>query len=144
MDPNTHSTHPPSGQLDDDLAALEAAAGRLAARDLDRLPDPVRADRVLALRGLVDRLEGLWLRELAGVDGRGAAGAERDQQVGSTAAWLGGRLRMGEGRPAPPCGPPGPCSGAPWPGPARRCVPGSCRRRMPGCWPRGPESSRSR
>src|SRR5688572_22193111 len=122
MDPNTHST-PPSGQLDDDLALLEAAAGRLAAQDLDRLPDPVRAERVLALRGLVDRLEGLWLRELAGVDGRGAAGAERDQQVGWTAAWLRADSAWGTGRPAAPCGPLGPCSGAPWPAPARRCVP---------------------
>src|SRR5688572_20036876 len=96
MDSNTHST-PPSRELEDDLDLLEAAAGRLAARDLDRLPDPVRAERVLALRGLVDRLEGLWLRELAGVDARGAAGAERGQQIGSTAAWLRGRLRMSRG-----------------------------------------------
>jgi len=95
MDPNTYSTHPPSEPLDDDLAALKAAAGRLAARDLDRLPDAVRAARILALRGLLDRLEGLWLRELAGVDARGAAGAEADLAIGSTAAWLRGRLRMG-------------------------------------------------
>src|SRR5688572_5713708 len=94
MESNTHSTE---GPRPDGLATVASGLDQLAAQDLDRLPDHVRAERVLALRGLVDRLEGLWLRELAGVDGRGAAGAERDQQVGSTAAWLGGRLRMGEG-----------------------------------------------
>ena len=36
-------------------------------------------------------------RELAGVDARGAAGAECDQQIGSTAAWLRSRLRLGAG-----------------------------------------------
>ena len=57
----------------------------------------VRAERVLVLRRLVDRLEGQWLKELAGVDARGAAGAEQGQQVGSTAAWLRDRLRLGAG-----------------------------------------------
>ena len=42
----------------------------------------------------MDRLEGQWLKELAGVDARGAAGAEAGQQVGSTAAWLRHRLRL--------------------------------------------------
>ncbi|HEV3013611.1 MAG TPA: DUF222 domain-containing protein, partial [Actinomycetota bacterium] len=69
----------------------------MAARDLDGLSDGVRAERVLQLRQLVDRLEGQWLKELAGLDARGAAGAEADQQVGSTAAWLRNRLRMGAG-----------------------------------------------
>jgi hypothetical protein len=46
---------------------------------------------------LLDRLDGQWLKELAGVDARGAAGADQDQQVGSTAAWLRGRLRLGAG-----------------------------------------------
>jgi hypothetical protein len=46
----------------------------------------------------VDRLEGHWLHELAGVDARGAAGADQEQQVGSTAAWLRTRLRMAAGR----------------------------------------------
>src|SRR5687768_1326972 len=82
MESNTHSTE---GPRPDGLATVASGLDQLAAQDLDRLPDPVRAERVLALR------------ELAGVDGRGAAGAERDQQVGSTAAWLGGRLRLGEG-----------------------------------------------
>jgi hypothetical protein len=50
---------------------------------------------VLALRGLADRLERAVAQELAGVDARGAAGAEDDLAIGSTAAWLRGRLRMG-------------------------------------------------
>ena len=58
------------------------------------------AERVMALRGLMDRLEGHWLGELAAVDARGAAGAEQGVQVGSTAAWLRHRLRMGAGTAA--------------------------------------------
>jgi Domain of unknown function (DUF222)/HNH endonuclease len=52
-------------------------------------------ERVLQLRRLVDCLEGQWLKELAEVDALGAAGAEQGVQVGSTAAWLRGRLRLG-------------------------------------------------
>ena len=96
MDSNRYSTAPPVGPPDD-LALLAAAADRLAARDLDQLSDVARAERVLVLRRLLDRLDGQWLKELAGVDARGAAGAEQDQQVGSTAAWLRGRLRLGAG-----------------------------------------------
>jgi hypothetical protein len=92
MDSNTHSTGQPAG-----LAALTAAVEELAAQDLSGLPDAVRAERVLGLRRLLDRLEGQWLAELAGVDARGAAGAEHDLQVGSTAGWLRARLRMGGG-----------------------------------------------
>jgi Domain of unknown function (DUF222)/HNH endonuclease len=94
---------PPSEPADrppDDLAALAAALDRLAAQDLDRLPDPARAERVLVLRRLVDRHEGQWLKELAGVDAHGAAGAEHDQQVGSTAGWLRTRLRLSPGSAA--------------------------------------------
>ena len=90
MDPNTHSTGSPDG-----LTTLAAAVDRLAAQDLDGLADAVRAERVLELRRLVDRLEGHWLSELAAVDARGAAGAEQDVQAGSTAGWLRARLRMG-------------------------------------------------
>jgi Domain of unknown function (DUF222)/HNH endonuclease len=100
MDSNTHSTDPPgpapAGHLDD-LAALTVVLDRLAARDLDGLSDAVRAERVLELRRLLDRLEGQWLKELAGVDARGAAGAEAGQEVGSTAAWLRNRLRLAAG-----------------------------------------------
>jgi hypothetical protein len=52
------------------------------------------------LRRLVDRLDGLWLKELAGVDALGAAGADQGQQVGSTAAWLRNRLHLGAGTAA--------------------------------------------
>jgi hypothetical protein len=79
MDPNTHSTSPPER-----LRALAATITALA-------------ERVLALRRLLDRLEGRWLQELAAVDARGAAGAEEGMQAPSTASWLRGRLRMGAG-----------------------------------------------
>jgi hypothetical protein len=79
------------------LAIHGAAVEALAARDLDGLSDAVRAERVLGLRRLLDRLEGQWLKELAAVDARGCAGAEADVQAGSTAGWLRTRLRMGAG-----------------------------------------------
>ena len=91
MDSNTHSPQP----LDRDwLAALVVVTDGLTTQNLDQLSDLVRAERVPVLRGLVDRLEGQWLKELAGVDARGAAGAEAGQEVGSTAAWLRHRLRL--------------------------------------------------
>jgi Domain of unknown function (DUF222) len=96
MDSNTHSTGPPAGRTDG-LAELATAVEELATQDLDGLTDAVRAERVLALRRLLDRLEGHWLQELAAVDARGAAGADHDQPVGSTASWLRSRLRMGAG-----------------------------------------------
>jgi hypothetical protein len=104
MDSNTYSTEPRarssaeySAGPPDSLAAFTAAAEDLAAQDLSGLPDAVRAERVLRLRRLLDRLEGHWLAELAGVDARGAAGAEDDVQAGSTAGWLRARLHMGGG-----------------------------------------------
>jgi hypothetical protein len=90
MDPNTHSTQWPAN-----LAALAAVIDQLAADDLDTLPDSQAAQRVLILRGLLERLEGHWLRELAGVDRRGAAGAEVGVPAESTAGWLRHRTRMG-------------------------------------------------
>ena len=90
MDPNTHSTQQPDG-----LGLLATAVDQLAAEDLDALPDSEAARRVLVLRGLIERLEGHWLRELAGVDGRGAAGAEVGVPAESTAGWLRHRTRMG-------------------------------------------------
>ena len=99
MDSNTHSTQPPDDQPvehPDDLDALAADLDRLNARDLEGLPDAVRAERVQRLQRLRDRLDGQWLKELAGVDAHGAAGAEADQQVGSTAAWLRNRLHLSD------------------------------------------------
>jgi hypothetical protein len=109
MDSNTHSTsaEPPAGrpadppdQEPDGLAGLTAAVDELAAQDLGRLTDAVRAERVLGLRRLVDRLEGQWLKELAGVDARDAAGADQGQVAGSTAGWLRRRLRLSAGTAA--------------------------------------------
>jgi uncharacterized protein DUF222/HNH endonuclease len=98
MESNTHSTGSPTWP--DGLTALADAVDDLAAGDLDGLSDAVRAERVLALRRLLDRLEGHWLGELAAVDARGAAGADQGQQAASTAAWLRNRLRMGAGAAA--------------------------------------------
>jgi Domain of unknown function (DUF222) len=98
MESNTHSTRPPERL--DGLAALADAVDSLAAQHLDGLPDAVRAERVLELRRLLDCLEGQWLNELAGVDARGAAGANQDEQAASTASWLRNRLRMGAGAAA--------------------------------------------
>ena len=78
MDSNTHSAQcPPEGA--DGLAVLAHAVEELAGQDLDGLSDAVRAERVLVLRRLLDRLDGQWRKELAGVDARGAAGADQDQ-----------------------------------------------------------------
>jgi uncharacterized protein DUF222/HNH endonuclease len=90
MNPNTHSTQQPDG-----LGLLAAAVDQLATEDLDALPDGAAARRVLVLRRLIERLEGHWLRELAGVDGRGAAGADQGIPAESTAGWLRNRTRMG-------------------------------------------------
>jgi hypothetical protein len=89
MDSNTHSTRRPGR-----LAALTAAIDAFLAEDLDGLTDTALAEEILELRRLADRLDGQWLKELAAVDARGAAGAEQDRQFGSTASWLRVRLRM--------------------------------------------------
>jgi hypothetical protein len=88
MDSNTHS---------DRLAALRVAVEDLTGEDLDGLADATLADDELQLRRLLDRLEGHWLKGLATLDARGAAGAEADVQAGSTAGWLRTRLRMSAG-----------------------------------------------
>jgi hypothetical protein len=95
MDSNTHSTSAPAG-----LGALAAAVDELADQGVGGLADGVLAERVMALRGLMDRLEGHWLGELADLDARGAAGAEHGVPAASTAAWLRHRLRMGAGTAA--------------------------------------------
>jgi hypothetical protein len=109
MESNAYSMRESSG-----LDRLTAVVEELAAEDLSGLSDGVAAARVLALRRLLDRLEGQWLRELAAVDGRGAAGADRGVQAASTAGWLRGRLRAGHPRPAGGCGPRGRCSADRW------------------------------
>ena len=145
MDSNTHST-PQLGRRPGGLATLAAAVDELAAQDLDGLNDVALAERVLVLRRLVDRLEGHWLKELAAVDARGAAGAEQDQQAGSTAAWLRTRLRLGAGaaaergpdRPGPVPRPPG---RRPRPGAVRS---GSSRSPTPQWWPTAPRTCPTR
>jgi Domain of unknown function (DUF222) len=98
MNSNVYSTEEASPPVQPiGLDQLEAAIQDLSAQDLHALPDGVAAARVLALRRLLDRLEGHWLRELAGVDGRGAAGSEADIQVLSTTSWLRNQLRLGAG-----------------------------------------------
>ena len=89
MDSNTHSMGV-SGRL----AVLAAALDDLDRQDLERLADVAVVEEVVALRPLVERLEGQWLKRLAVVDARGAAGADQDRRFGSTAGWLRARLRM--------------------------------------------------
>ena len=98
MDSNTHSNQPPRpSEPPEGLAPLVAVLDELGTQDPTRLPATVRAQRVLALQQLAGRLDGQWLKELAGVDAIGAAGADQDQQAPSTAGWLRNRLRMGAG-----------------------------------------------
>jgi hypothetical protein len=78
-------------------AVVAAAVEGLAAEDLDGLPDAALAEEIVRLRRLMDGLEGQWLRRLAAVDARGAAGADQDQPALSTASWLRNRLRVGAG-----------------------------------------------
>src|SRR4029450_1721481 len=105
MDSNTHSTQAPAGGRapalpeppDDELAALATDVDGLAAQDLARRSATARTQRLLAWRRLLDRQEGLWLRELAALDAGGVAGADHDQPALSTASWLRNRLRMSAG-----------------------------------------------
>jgi hypothetical protein len=105
MDSNTHS-----GSRLDRLGALTASVDELVAEDLDGLGDAARAERVLTLRELVDRLEGQWLAELAAVDARGAAGAEHGVQAGSTPPGCGPGSTWAPGPLPAGCGPPGRCT----------------------------------
>ena len=100
MNPNTYSSGEVAGpavEPPDGLLALAARLGQLAAQDPAGLAAAARTQRVLALRQLVDQLEGHWLAELADVDACGAAGAEAGVPVGSTASWLRSRLRVSTG-----------------------------------------------
>jgi hypothetical protein len=89
MESNTYSIQPGG------LARITAAVEDLATQALDTLPDSEAAARVLALRRLLDRLEGQWLGDLAALDSRGAAGADQGIPAASTASWLRNRLRLG-------------------------------------------------
>ena len=92
MDSNTYSVGGPAG-----LAAVVADLQALAAQEVEGLSDGARAQRILQLQGLADRLDGQWLAELAAVDARGAAGAEQGVPAPSTAGWLRARLRLSAG-----------------------------------------------
>jgi hypothetical protein len=138
MEPNTHSIQ----QLDG-LNQLTAAADTLAAEDLTQLADSTAAQRVLALRRLLDRLEGQWLRELAAVDGRGAAGADQGTHADST-GWLRGRLRAGRRQASGWVHTARALFGGPCTAPPARWPPGPSPRRTPPCWPPAPRSCRQR
>ena len=99
MDSNTHSTSHPTG-TPAGLAALAAELQGLVDQGVGGLADGALAERVMALRGLMDRLQGHWLADLADLDARGAAGAEEGVPAGSTASWLRARLRMSAGTAA--------------------------------------------
>jgi hypothetical protein len=120
MDPNTHSMEWSGG-----IGLLAAAVDQLAAEDLDALPDAEAAQRVLVLRRLLERLEGHWLRELAGVDGRGAAGADQGTPAESTAGWLRHRTRMGHSDAHHRVRVARALHRGPWPAPPRRWPPAS-------------------
>jgi hypothetical protein len=110
----------------------------LATQDLDGLSEVVRAERVLALRRLLDRLEGHWRKELAAVDARGAAGAELDQQPGSTAAWLRHRLHLGAGAARSSVRTARALFAGPLAGTAQALTDGAISRPMLGSWPTAP------
>jgi hypothetical protein len=76
----------------DGLARLEAAVDQVVAQDLSGLDEAALADRARELRRLRGRLEDIWLRWLAEVDRRGAAGADRGEVWPSTAEWLSARF----------------------------------------------------
>jgi Domain of unknown function (DUF222) len=90
MDSNTHSV-----AWLDRLTSLEAEFDQLATHDLDRVADVTLAQGMVRLGRLANRMHGQWLRTLAAVDGRGAAGADEGVQAASTAAWLRNRLHLG-------------------------------------------------
>src|SRR6266508_2718753 len=76
------------------LEGLAAAVGEFAADDLDQLGDALLAAQVVAVQRLGDQLDADWLRRLAAVDARGAAGAEVGASAPSTAGWLRATTRM--------------------------------------------------
>jgi hypothetical protein len=113
MDSNTHSTSsvagPPAGWPGDPpadppvglpagpSAALDAVLERLAAEDLEQLSDSALNQDLGRLQQQLNSLQGQWLRRLAALDARGAAGADQGVDAPSTAAWLRRGLRMSAG-----------------------------------------------
>jgi hypothetical protein len=89
MESNMYSTGTPDG-----LTKLAATLGRVIAQDLDLLGEAALADHARELRRLIDRLEDIWLQELAAVDRLGAAGADQGELAPSTADWLSARLHV--------------------------------------------------
>jgi len=84
----------PQGGLPAGLEGLAAAIGEFAADDLDQLGDALLAAQVVAVQRLGDQLDADWLRRLAAVDARGAAGAEVGASAPSTQGWLRATTRM--------------------------------------------------
>jgi Domain of unknown function (DUF222)/HNH endonuclease len=96
MEPNTSSPDTLAlGAVPAGLEALAADIAQLADQDPADLPDALLAEQTLALHRLRDRLDGLCMRRLAHLDGRGAAGAEAGAPALSTAAWLRAATCMG-------------------------------------------------
>jgi hypothetical protein len=67
----------PSLGRPEDLAGLAAVLDHLQAEDLDQLTDTALTQATLTLQRWRDCLDGQWLRCLAAVDARGAAGPTR-------------------------------------------------------------------
>src|SRR6266511_557988 len=84
----------PQGGLPAGLEGLAAAAARLAADDPGGMGDALLAAQVVAVQRLGDQLDADWLRRLAAVDARGAAGAEVGASAPSTQGWLRATTRM--------------------------------------------------
>ena len=81
---------PPAGPPD----ALTAGLQELAAEDLDALSDTTPNQELARLQRQLHVFQGQWLRRLAALDARGAAGADQDQPAASTTGWLRRRLRL--------------------------------------------------
>ena len=79
---------------------MAAGIDQLATEDLDGLPDAAVAEQTLALRQLLDRLDGQWLKELAGVDARGRPGPKTTWRLAPPPPGRAGRLWMAAGAAA--------------------------------------------
>ena len=85
----------PPGSPPEGLAALAADVDDPAAQDLAGLPDAARAERVLVLRRLLDRLEACGRASSPAWMAAGRPGPTRAPRAASTASWLRARLPMG-------------------------------------------------